>query len=395
MRERLKAAKVAVPQYNAVTRSTMKNSLALSDDEVAKRLEDGDPYVIRIKVPRKEEIRVQDIIRGWAVVHSSKIDDKVLFKADGMPTYHLANVVDDYLMEITHVIRGEEWLPSTPIHVLLYQFLGWEDKMPEFAHLPLLLRPDGNGKLSKRDGDRLGFPVFPLDWTDPESGEKSSGYREQGYFSEAFINILAFLGWNPGTTEELFTVEELVDTFTLDRVGKAGAKFDLEKAHWYNQHYLRAKSNSDLALLLEPFLKEAGITADLDYIARVCEYMKERATFISDMVEGAYFFNPPQSYDEKMLRKKWKDNTPAMVEGFKEILSSMENFSSENIDSEFKKYLDSNNLSMGELMPVLRIIIAGVASGPSIIDVISVIGKEEAVKRIEVGLEKLPALAIA
>ncbi|MBL4752876.1 MAG: glutamate--tRNA ligase [Flavobacteriales bacterium] len=395
MRERLKAAKVAVPQYNAVTRSTMKNSLTLSEDEVTRRLESGEPYVIRIKVPRKEEIRVQDIIRGWVVVHSSKVDDKVLFKADGMPTYHLANVVDDYLMEITHVIRGEEWLPSTPIHVLLYQYLGWEDSMPQFAHLPLLLRPDGNGKLSKRDGDRLGFPVFPLDWTDPQSGEQSSGYRERGYFAPAFINMLSFLGWNPGTTEELFSLQELTDTFTLERVGKAGAKFDLEKAHWYNQHYLRSKSNSELASLLTPLLKASGVEADLEYVAQVCHLMKERATFIPDMLEGTYFFNPPENYDQKMLAKKWKENTPAMIEGFRDILSSLDDFSSENIDALFKSYLQDNDLSMGQLMPILRILIAGVTSGPSIIDVISVIGKEEALKRIKIGLEKIPALTIA
>jgi len=395
MRNKLKAAKVAVPQYNAVTRSTMKNSLTLSDDEVAKRLDNGDPYVIRIKVPRNEEIRVQDIIRGWVVVHSSKIDDKVLFKADGMPTYHLANVVDDYLMKISHVIRGEEWLPSTPIHVLLYKYLGWEDQMPQFAHLPLLLRPDGNGKLSKRDGDRLGFPVFPLDWLDPESNEKSSGYKEQGYFAEAFINMLAFLGWNPGTTEELFSLDKLIQTFTLDRVGKAGAKFDLEKAHWYNQHYLRNKSDSDLATLLEPSLKEAGITADHDYITKVCHLMKERSTFIPDMLEGLYFFNEPSGYDEKMIRKKWKENTPSTIQGFRDILETMEDFSSDNIDVEFKTFLENNGLSMGEVMPILRILVAGVTSGPSIFDVISVIGKEETLKRIKVGLEKIPALAIA
>jgi len=395
MRQRLKAAKVAVPQYNAVTRSTMTNSLTLSDDEVEKRLKNGEPYVIRIKVPRKEEIRVQDIIRGWVVVHSSKVDDKVLFKSDGMPTYHLANVVDDYLMNITHVIRGEEWLPSTPIHVLLYKYLGWEEAMPQFSHLPLLLRPDGNGKLSKRDGDRLGFPVFPMDWTDPKSGEKSSGYKEQGYFREAFINMLAFLGWNPGTTEELFSLDELIGSFTLERVGKAGAKFDLEKAHWYNQRYLREKPDAELAVLLQPYLAKAGIVADSNYVAKVCNLMKERATFIPDMMEGAYFFNPPREYDTKMIRKKWKDNTPSMIEGFRDKLSSMSDFSSANIDMEFKAYLESNDISMGEIMPILRILIAGVTSGPSIFDVISVIGKQEALNRIEVGLEKIPALSIA
>jgi glutamyl-tRNA synthetase len=237
--------------------------------------------------------------------------------------------------------------------------------------------------------------VFPLDWTDPESGEKSSGYKEQGYFAEAFINMLAFLGWNPGTTEELFSLDRLVQSFTLERVGKAGAKFDLEKAHWYNQRYLRDKSDTDLAVLLQPYLAEAGISSDIDYIAKVCNLMKERATFISDMVEGSYFFNAPKEYDEKMVRKKWKDNTPSMIEGFSDKLSSMSDFSSANIDMEFKAYLESNDISMGEIMPILRILIAGVTSGPSIFDVISVIGKQEALNRIEVGLEKIPALSIA
>jgi glutamyl-tRNA synthetase len=241
MRERLKAAKVATPQYNAITRNTMKNSLTLPEDEVKQRLANGDPYVIRLKVPRKEEIRLKDMIRGWVMVHSSAIDDKVLMKSDGMPTYHLANIVDDHLMEITHVIRGEEWLPSAPLHVLLYRYLGWESTMPEFAHLPLLLKPDGNGKLSKRDGDKLGFPVFPLNWVDPFTNEKSSGYRENGYLPEAFINFLAFLGWNPGTQQEIFSMDELIEAFSIERIGKSGTRFDQNKVRWYNEQYLRAK----------------------------------------------------------------------------------------------------------------------------------------------------------
>ena len=248
MRENLKKAGVAAPQYNAVTRNSMKNSLTLSAEEVKSRIENGDPYVIRIKMPRNEEVKFKDLIRGWVVVNSNNLDDKVIFKADGMPTYHLANVVDDYSMKITHVIRGEEWLPSGPLHVLLYKYLGWEEEMPQFAHLPLILKPDGNGKLSKRDGDRLGFPVFPLEWKDPKSGEISSGYREKGYFPEAFVNMLALLGWNPGTEQELFTLDELVQAFSLERVGKSGAKFDPDKTRWFNQQYLRKKSNEAIII---------------------------------------------------------------------------------------------------------------------------------------------------
>ena len=256
MRERLKAAKVATPQYNAITRNTMRNSLTLPEDEVKQLLDSGAPYVIRLKVPRKEEIRLKDLIRGWVMVHSSAIDDKVLMKSDGMPTYHLANIVDDHLMEITHVIRGEEWLPSAPLHVLLYRYLGWESTMPEFAHLPLLLKPDGNGKLSKRDGDKLGFPVFPLQWIDPFTGEKSSGYRESGYLPEAFVNFLAFLGWNPGTQQEIFSMDELAEAFSIERIGKSGTRFDINKARWFNEQYLRAKPDAELAQYLLAALAE-------------------------------------------------------------------------------------------------------------------------------------------
>ncbi|PCH95793.1 MAG: glutamate--tRNA ligase [Bacteroidetes bacterium] len=386
MRERLKAAKVATPQYNAVTRETMKNSLTLSDDEVKSRLASGDPHTIRIKVPRKEEIRIKDIIRGWVVVHSSKIDDKIIFKSDGMPTYHMANVIDDHLMKISHVIRGEEWLPSTPVHVLLYKFLGWEDEMPEFAHLPLLLKPDGNGKLSKRDGDQLGFPVFPLEWKDPASGETYSGYRENGYFPEAFLNILAFLGWNPGTTSEFFNLDELIEAFSLERVGKSGSKFDLEKAHWYNQHYLRNKSNKELAELLMPVLKENNITAEADFVEQVCGLMKERATFIPDMMEGKYFFERPTEYDEKTLRKKWKQESPSIVAGLRELIKSTEDFTSDILEKKIKEHLEKNEISIGIAMPNLRLLTCGVGSGPSIFDVIALLGKNETLARIDESL---------
>ena len=255
----MKKAGVTSPQYNSVTRSTMKNSLSLSDDEVKKRLNNEEPYVIRIKMPRNQEVKLFDVIRGWVVVNTNKMDDKVIFKSDGMPTYHLANVVDDYLMKISHVIRGEEWLPSAPLHVLLYEYLGWKSQQPQFAHLPLLLKPDGNGKLSKRDGDRLGFPVFPLNWKNPETGEISLGYKEGGYLPEAFINMLAFLGWNPGTPQEIFSIDDLCETFTLDRVGKSGAKFDFDKTKWFNQQYLRSKSKLELAEMLQVILKKNDI----------------------------------------------------------------------------------------------------------------------------------------
>ena len=263
MRERMKKAGVTSPQYNSVTRSTMKNSLSLSDDEVKKRLNNEEPYVIRIKMPRNQEVKLFDVIRGWVVVNTNKMDDKVIFKSDGMPTYHLANVVDDYLMKISHVIRGEEWLPSAPLHVLLYEYLGWKSQQPQFAHLPLLLKPDGNGKLSKRDGDRLGFPVFPLNWKNPETGEISLGYKEAGYLPEAFINMLAFLGWNPGTPQEIFSIDDLCETFTLDRVGKSGAKFDFDKTKWFNQQYLRSKSKLELAEMLQVILKKMILALNL------------------------------------------------------------------------------------------------------------------------------------
>ena len=283
----------------------MKNSLSLSDDEVKKRLNNEKPYVIRIKMPRNQEVKLFDVIRGWVVVNTNKMDDKVIFKSDGMPTYHLANVVDDYLMKISHVIRGEEWLPSAPLHVLLYEYLGWKSQQPQFAHLPLLLKPDGNGKLSKRDGDRLGFPVFPLNWKNPETGEISLGYKEGGYLPEAFINMLAFLGWNPGTPQEIFSIDDLCETFTLDRVGKSGAKFDFDKTKWFNQQYLRSKSKFELAEMLQVILKKNDISAEINYVANVCQQLKERATFIKDMwSEGKYYFQPPKSYDDKVIRIK-------------------------------------------------------------------------------------------
>ncbi|MBT4478718.1 MAG: glutamate--tRNA ligase [Flavobacteriales bacterium] len=390
MRERMKEAGVPSPQYNAVTRTTMQNSLALSEDEVNKRMQDGDSYVIRIKMPRNEEVKLNDIIRGWVVVNTNNMDDKVIFKSDGMPTYHLANVVDDYTMKISHVIRGEEWLPSAPLHVLLYRYLGWEDKIPEFAHLPLILKPDGNGKLSKRDGDRLGFPVFPTQWTNPETGDVSSGYRESGYISDAFINMLSFLGWNPGTTQEIFSMEGLIEAFSLERVGKAGAKFDFDKTRWFNQQYLRAKTKEELSQDLQVILKENGVEAEDDFVATVCEQLKERATFIKDMwEEGKYYFSAPKSYDEKTIRKKWKEDTPKYMTELKYRIEEISDFNSENIEKEFKSYLEENELGMGKLLPAFRVSLTGLGMGPSLFDIASLLGKEETIKRMETALEKI------
>ena len=390
MRERMKEAGVPSPQYNAVTRTTMQNSLALSEDEVNKRMQEGDSYVIRIKMPRNEEVKLNDIIRGWVVVNTNNMDDKVIFKSDGMPTYHLANVVDDYTMKISHVIRGEEWLPSAPLHVLLYRYLGWEDKIPEFAHLPLILKPDGNGKLSKRDGDRLGFPVFPTEWTNPETGDVSSGYRESGYISDAFINMLSFLGWNPGTTQEIFSMEGLIEAFSLERVGKAGAKFDFDKTRWFNQQYLRAKTKEELSQDLQVILKENGVEAEDNFVATVCEQLKERATFIKDMwEEGKYYFSAPKSYDEKTIRKKWKEDTPKYMTELKYRIEEISDFNSENIEKEFKSYLEENELGMGKLLPAFRVSLTGLGMGPSLFDIASLLGKEETIKRMETALEKI------
>ena len=390
MRERMKAAGVPSPQYNAVTRTTMQNSLVLSEDEVKIRMDAGETYVIRIKMPRNEEVKLNDIIRGWVVVNTNNMDDKVIFKSDGMPTYHLANIVDDYMMKISHVIRGEEWLPSAPLHVLLYRYLGWEDAMPQFAHLPLILKPDGNGKLSKRDGDRLGFPVFPTEWMNPETKEISSGYRESGYISEAFINMLSFLGWNPGTTQEIFSMEGLIEAFSLERVGKAGAKFDFDKTRWFNQQYLRSKSKEELAQDLQIILKENGVEAEDNFVETVCEQLKERATFVKDMwEEGKYYFAAPTSYDEKTIRKKWKEDTPKYVSELKDKLSVLSDFSSENIEVEFKKYLEENELGMGRLLPAFRVCLTGLGMGPSLFDIASLLGKEETIKRMETALEKI------
>ena len=390
MREKIKAAGVPSPQYNAITRMTMKNSLSLSDDEVKKRMEAGESYVIRIKMPRNEEVKLNDIIRGWVVVNTNNMDDKVIFKSDGMPTYHLANVVDDYYMKISHVIRGEEWLPSAPLHVLLYRYLGWEDAMPKFAHLPLILKPDGNGKLSKRDGDRLGFPVFPTQWLDPETDEYSTGYRESGFFPDAFINMLSLLGWNPGTTQEIFSMEELIENFSLERVGKAGAKYDFDKTKWFNQQYLRKKPNKQLAKEFKDILNQNGINAEDNFVENVCKQLKERATFIKDIwEEGKYYFIAPLTYDEKTIRKKWNTETPEQLKELMKRIKKILDFTSENIEIEFKNYLDDSKLGMGKLLPQFRVAITGLGMGPSIFDIASLLGKQETISRMETAINNI------
>ena len=348
--------------------------LTLSEDEVSLRIQTGEPYVIRIKMPRNEEVKINDIIRGWVVVNTNNLDDKVIFKSDGMPTYHLANVVDDHLMKISHVIRGEEWLPSAPLHVLLYKFLGWD--MPQFAHLPLILKPDGNGKLSKRDGDRLGFPVFPTAWTNPETKEVSSGYREEGYFAYAFTNMLAFLGWNPGTQQELFFMDELVEAFSLERVGKAGAKFDFDKTKWFNQQYLRSKTGEELSDLVAPLAE--GKEIDKLFFSAVCELMKERATFPKDIWEvSQFFFTAPQSYDEKILRK------------ISFLLYRIEDFSAEKIEASFKAFLEEKKLNIGAVLPNFRVAVTGLGMGPSMFKISALLGKEEVLARLQRALDNI------
>jgi glutamyl-tRNA synthetase len=379
-------------QYGPQTRMGLKNSLTIPETEVKALLDAGVHYVIRVKIPEHETIIVHDLIRGLVSVDSALLDDKVLYKSDGMPTYHLANVVDDYLMKISHVIRGEEWLPSAPLHVLLYRYLGWEKEMPEFAHLPLLLKPDGNGKLSKRDGDRLGFPVFPLRWTDPKTDEVSSGYRESGYLPEAFINMLAFLGWNPGTEQELFTMDELVNDFSIERVSKSGAKFDVEKAHWYNHQYLSKKTPGELAALLMPILTDKQIEVNSDYVEQVCSLIHDRAVLIPDLwAQSHFFFLNPESYDEKVAAKIWKHETSMLLSEYIPVLQSTEPFIKENIELNTKEFVQNKNIGMGQLMNPLRLTIVGTNAGPGMMDMMAVLGKEIIIPRILKGIEKLNA----
>lgn len=390
MRDRLTAAGVAQPQYNSLTRMQMRNSLTLPPQQVSDLLEAGTPYVIRIKVPKKEEIRLNDLIRGWVLVHSAQVDDKVLMKSDGMPTYHLANVVDDYLMKISHVIRGEEWLPSAPLHVMLYRYLGWEDAMPRFAHLPLLLKPDGNGKLSKRDADQMGFPIFPLDWTDPATGEKAVGFRETGYLPEALTNFLAFLGWNPGTEQELFTMDELIEAFSLERIGKAGARFDIQKAQWYNQQYLRRKSPGELAGYLLEALQEEQIPCTKEKAEAVAALMSDRITFPREIwTHGKYFFLPPSEFDEKAVAKRWNEEAVKTLGAFAEALTATVPFNAVNIKSTLEEVTTTSGTGPGKIMPALRLAVTGAAGGPDLMTIMEIVGKDEVRSRIESALKTL------
>jgi glutamyl-tRNA synthetase len=390
MRERLKAAGVDQQQYNSITRMQMRNSLTLSEEEAKALIDKGTPYVIRLKVPRKEEVRLNDLIRGWVMVHSSQIDDKVLMKSDGMPTYHLANVVDDYLMEISHVIRGEEWLPSAPLHVLLYKFLGWEEAMPQFAHLPLLLKPSGDGKLSKRDADQMGFPIFPLDWIDPNTNEKAPGYKESGYLSDALVNFLAFLGWNPGTTQEIFSMEELIHAFSIERIGKAGARFDIQKAQWFNQQYLKARSNETLAEYLLTILQNEGVTCSLETAIKICSIMKERITFPKDIWEqGKFLFFTPTQFDNAVADKKWNNDAVTVLTAYRESISALTVFDATIAKTTLESVTATLGIGTGKILQALRLSITGAGAGADLMMVMEIVGKEEVVKRLDFALQTL------
>lgn len=377
-------------QYGPKTRAVLNNSLNLSKEEVAEKLNSGIHFVIRIKIPENEKIVVNDLIRGVVTVESDLLDDKVLFKSDGMPTYHLANVVDDYLMEVTHVIRGEEWLPSAPLHVLLYRYLGWELRMPKFAHLPLLLKPDGNGKLSKRDGDRLGFPVFPLQWNDPFSNEISSGYREAGYLPESFINMLALLGWNPGTEQEIFSMNELVEAFSLERCSKSGAKFDPEKAKWFNHQYISHKSETELAEILAKQANAHGYAADTEFVLKIIPLIKSRAILLPDLwKESHFFFVAPDSFDEAVRTKIWKPETAQLVSEFISVFENSEFTDVHSIEEAVKNFTQQKGIGMGQLMNPIRLLIVGTNAGPGMMDTMWVIGKERIIERIRIGLHKI------
>jgi len=358
------------------------NSLILNEQATKKRIENGDNYVIRFKTPQDETLILKDEIRGSITIDTNTLDDKVLFKSDGMPTYHLANIVDDYLMKISHVIRGEEWLPSMPLHVLLYNAFGWD--APKFAHLPLILKPIGKGKLSKRDGDKLGFPVFPLAYTNEETGGVSLGYKESGYFSDAFINMLSLLGWNPGTEQELFSIEELITTFDLSRVSKSGAKFSLDKTNWFNQQYLQKKTDAELALLFSVILKNKKIKSSEGYVEKVVSLIKERAVFVKDFWSlSCYFFKTPEDYNEKASKKQWKEGTSALMNELIKVLTSIDDFSSKTIEETVKSWISSKEIGFGKIMQPLRLAIVGEMKGPHLFDIIDMIGKDEAVLRIK------------
>ncbi len=382
MRKRLEAAKVVAPQYNAVTRQNMRNSLTLPEDEVKKLIESGVPHVVRLKVPRNEEIRFHDIIRGWVTVNSSQVDDKVLLKSDGMPTYHLAHIVDDIEMKISHAVRGEEWLPSAPSHILIYRYLGLEEQMPKLAHLPLILKPDGNGKLSKRD--KSGLPMFPLDWYDERTGERYTGYRESGFMPEAFINVLALLGWNPGDNREIMSKEELIESFSFERVNKSGAKFDPEKTKWFNQQYLRMQTDEQLTNSVMPLLEAKGIKKDKAFVTEFCRLVKEKAHFVNEFYDlGSYFFSAPKSFDEKVMAKKWNENSKATYTKLTEKLAALDTWSTTSIHDLFA----AAEPELGKIdMQLVRVLTTGVAGGAQLFDMLALLGKEEVLSRLNTAL---------
>ena len=378
-------------QYDAHTRLQMRNSLTLSKEEVDKLIEDGVQYTVRFKIEPGIDVHINDMIRGDVVIKSDIIDDKVLYKsADELPTYHLANIVDDHLMEITHVIRGEEWLPSAPLHVLLYRAFGWEETMPRFAHLPLLLKPEGKGKLSKRDGDRLGFPVFPLEWHDPKTGEVSSGYRENGYFPEAVVNFLALLGWNPGTEQEMFSLDELVKVFDISRCSKAGAKFDYQKGIWFNHEYILRKSDDEIAALFAPIVANNGVDESMERITEVVHMMKDRVNFVNELWPlCSFFFIQPSEYDEKTIKKRWKEYSAQQMTELAEVIEGINDFSVENQESVVMKWVEEKEYKLGDVMNAFRLTLVGIGKGPGMFDISAFLGKEETLKRLRKAIDVL------
>lgn len=374
--------------YDAAHRDRLKNSLTLSKEKVRKLLADNVPHVIRFKIPEDETIVMDDLIRGKVEVNTDVLDDKILFKSDGMPTYHLANVVDDHLMLISHVIRGEEWLPSLPLHILLYRAFGWE--APRFAHLPLLLKPEGHGKLSKRDGDRLGFPVFPLQWKDPKTGEISKGYKEEGYFPEAVVNMLALLGWNPGNEQELFTISELINAFSLEKVGKSGSKFDPDKAQWFNHQYLVKKPNEELKALFVPFLEQHGVDPEKFPVSYIISLVKERVNFVHEMWDQThFFFIAPTEFEPKAVKKRWKTESYTQIKMLIPVLRSIDEFTSENLEAIVKHWIEKEGFGIGMVLNAFRLLVVGALKGPHLFDIVSVLGKEETISRLEFGLNTL------
>ena len=391
--EQLEAKRAAVQnfQYDARTRLEMTNSLTLPKEEVERRIADGEQYVVRFKVEPGIEVHVNDMIRGDVKIKSDILDDKVLYKsADELPTYHLANIVDDHLMEITHVIRGEEWLPSAPLHVLLYRAFGWEDTMPTFAHLPLLLKPEGKGKLSKRDGDRLGFPVFPLEWHDPKTGDISSGYRESGYFPEAVVNFLALLGWNPGTEQELFSLDELVEQFDIHKCSKSGAKFDYQKGIWFNHEYILRKSNEEIARLFAPIVANNGVDESMERITKVVSMMKDRVSFVKELWPlCSFFFIAPLEYDEKTVKKRWKADSAKVMTELAEVLDGIDDFSVEGQEPIVMKWVEEKGYKLGDVMNAFRLALVGIGKGPGMFDISAFLGKEETLARLRKAVEVL------